>query len=1308
MLIDEGSQVSYIGSRTVNITGSKSKGTEHVKNILLGGYVTELHEESLREVIVKNMLGTIEKTWILREKPIVCTSLPRIPKGPWVDQLKAKGITLSDLDTVNVDQCDVEILIGSDLRGQVMTGRRSNLGDDLYAEETIFGWALGGPLKSNKSHHSNTVISLFQSQLNVQDMWSLDSLGIQDPIQVKTKLQEEEEAKTHFKNNVSRNEDGRYSVGLPWIENRPELPVNKFVAEKRLQSTTRKLKDQSAVDMYSSVFRGWEDEQIVEPVKIEFKEDQAGHYLPHRPVFKPESQTTPVRPVFDASCKSVGKPSLNDCLYKGPNLIELIPSVLHRFRERRFGVVSDIRKAFQMIEVREEDRDYQKFLWWEDQVQNTVKPLRHTRAVFGLTCSPFLLGAVLELHLSHVKQEYEAVARKLLQSMYVDNSVTSFNTMQEYEDFRKISTDILAEAKMDLRQWECSGVNIEQEAITGVLGLVWDRHDDTLSCDVQPVIVDGPVTKRKILSVVAKLFDPIGFTCPATLQPKLMLQEMWRTDKGWDDEVEEEQVSKFMKWCQEIYLLSKIKIPRRMMLRAESSGTQLHLFTDASSYAYAAVIYIRSERGPEVSVQLVQAKARVAPLKGGTIPRLELMGCLIGVRLLNMVRDSLDIRIDREFHWTDSTTALAWIQRGEEWGTFVANRVKEIRSSTSVSNWRHVPGVLNPADLPSRGCPPNELLESKWWEGVNWLKRPEEEWPSNKCEVDEDEVRKEGKGRKRTIMQVFREKSWFHCKFSSFHKTVRVMGWILRFVTNCNKDKTKHVKGSRLSHSEFKVAEHQILHGIQKECLRSDVTELKKKLSVVEKNGLLCVKTRLLNKEDTDCFRWPVILPSDHYLVKMMITDLHKLYSHPGAQFLLCKLRERFWILGGRKAMKRIIRACPNCRRNDVRPLCVEPSALPTNRVTPGEVYETTGVDLAGPVILKDGSKMWIVLFTCSVYRCVAFDVVSSLSTEAFMGAMQRFINIYGRPRTFCSDNGTNFVGVANLLKTLDWEEILQKCDVSAIKWTLNPPSAPWWGGWWERLVRSMKNQLRRMLGKAKLTCEELRTSLSAVQATINDRPLTVLTEDSGDLIPLTPSMFLHPSRSAHFPEGVIVCQSGLEGNYKKMQVVQGQLQQRLRTEYLAQLVQRGNETKGANLKIGDVVLIGAENKKRYEWPIGRIVEIIRGRDGHCRVAKVQTAHDYELKTEKSGQYTVTKVKKGHVLTRPLQRLYPMEISSSTDLPEVEVAKIREKVSEPQCQDFSPIQDVPHVKHTRFGRQIKSPTRLLYWNYEYSVNNDVM
>jgi len=408
-----------------------------------------------------------------------------------------------------------------------------------------------------------------------------------------------------------------------------------------------------------------------------------------------------------------------------------------------------------------------------------------------------------------------------------------------------------------------------------------------------------------------------------------------------------------------------------------------------------------------------------------------------------MIKRSLDFYVKKEFHWTDSTTALAWIQRSEEWGTFVSNRVKEIRESTKIVNWRHVPGVLNPADLPSRGCSPRQLLESQWWEGKDWLKLREDDWPSAQNEVNEEEVRIELKGPKRCSLQVNREQWSFVSKFSKYFSNVKVMGWVLRFYTNLKKTRHQRCKDVRLSQQEIDNGENQLLQLIQKESLVPEEKELSKKLSIVNKDGLLCVKTKLLNKEDSDHFRWPVILPSDHPIVEMMVRDLHLSYGHPGVQFLLSKLRERFWILGGRRTVKSIVRKCIRCRRYDSKPANVEPAALPSSRVTPGEVFQTTGVDLAGPVILRDQTKAWIVLYTCAVYRCVHFDVVQSLSTKAFLRSLERFINMYGWPQGFISDNGTNFVGADSLMNIVDWKELSSKLDIQKMKWTFNPPSAP-------------------------------------------------------------------------------------------------------------------------------------------------------------------------------------------------------------------------------------------------------------------------
>lgn len=455
----------------------------------------------------------------------------------------------------------------------------------------------------------------------------------------------------------------------------------------------------------------------------------------------------PVRPVFDASCKMGRHPSLNECLEKGPNVIELLVAVFIRFRLGPIGVISDIRKAFQMIAVQNKDQDYLLFLWWEHLSSEKVKIFRHKRVVFGLVCSPFILGAVINNHLDNVNNDDKAVALKLKKSLYVDNSVTSVNSMEEYEDFKSRAVRILADTKLELRQWELGGVlgsHLEQnfkdsdddnfaryslpkiteqpdETVTSVLGMKWDKQRDLISCGSFPTMPEN-VTKRSLLAAINKIFDPLGILSPAMVYPKILLQSTWIKKMDWDEELATEIVSKFKKWMMELDYLKRVKVPR--FLKGQSFthlSEQLHIFCDASEVAYAAEVFLRVENEEGVSVQLIQAKARVSPTKKITIPRLELMACTIAARLGNSVKEILEYEI-QTFFWSDSTTALAWIQRNDEWGTFVGNRVREIVKLSSADEWRHVAGKLNPADFPSRGSSPKDLFESIWWEGPQWLK----------------------------------------------------------------------------------------------------------------------------------------------------------------------------------------------------------------------------------------------------------------------------------------------------------------------------------------------------------------------------------------------------------------------------------------------------------------------------------------------------------------------------------------------------------------------------------------------------------
>jgi len=1322
MLLDPGSQKSYILEKTARQLGLESEAKVKLCHLLFGGH-KEAQQHNVYEVEIESSGGrnrSRAKLKLLGHEKI-CGKIPRMSKGPWMAELKDKKIFLNDLGE---DEGEIEVLIGSDYYPQWITGRKHFLQNGLVALETSFGWTVSGKL--NKVHdepESNVamqVTSMFLAEANVSELWDLETIGIHEPVE--KEVDKQADAKQHFLETVKRSDEGRYVVSLPWIEAGSSYIIdNRDVAEKRLASITTKLQAQGKYQRYSKVFDDWVAEDIIEVVDETVKKDNC-YYLPHRPVFKPDSLTTPVRPVFDASCKTNRKPSLNELLEKGPNLMELVPTILLRFRMNEIGVIADIRKAFQMIEVRETDRDFLRFLWWENPVQQNIRVYRHKRVVFGVNCSPFLLAAVLELHLKSVSGDHLVLAEKLLKSFYVDNCVTSVNTYEEYEHFRSQATRILSEAKMELRDWECTlptetrdvaGSNCrsvvfdadrEQNSCTKVLGLVWDKAADCLSCEI-PLEDDVPVqsvTKRGLLAYITKIFDPIGLLCPALLPVKLILQSAWVAKVGWDERLPEEVIGKFKKWHVEIKCLQDVQVARHVSDGHCSSykQVQLHTFCDASQNAYAAVVYLRTtDDCGHVSVQLLMAKSRLAPVKRLlTIPRMELLACLIGARLTRFIRESLEIISVPCFLWSDSSTAISWIKRNDEWGTFVGNRVKEICSLTTSEDWRHVPGVKNPADLPSRGCSPVHLLESRWWEGPDWLRFQPDDWPVEQFDIDEAAVLAErrmsaqknhkmnsvdmsclevkSEYNKEPIMSVAMKSSlvvgdlshenpdrWY-MRTSSYVKNIRIVAWIRRFTSNSKPSSAGTRQTGNMSMQEICEAETLIVRSIQQEEFPSEAKTIKSLLVVKASDELLRVRTKLIHSRQAEGFRYPILLPSGHPFVILMIRWYHLKYYHAGAQFLMNKIRERFWLLRSRRTISKVIRRCTTCLRHTSKGLSADPAALPLSRTEAVSAFATTGVDLAGPLYMKNGDKVWVILFTCAVYRCVHLDFVTSLSTEIFLNALERFINVRGRPHQIYSDNGSNFVGAVSLFSKLNWNKIEALASTHQIKWIFNPPSAAWWGGWWERLIRIVKDLLKRMLGKERLDYEQLRTSLSHVENIINERPLTVVTEDQNDLVPLTPAMFLRGIRSASFPEGTLV-QGDFQNNYQKRQSLQLELKSRFQKEYLSQLVQRAGEVNSRRPKVGDVVLVGSDDKRRLQWPLARIIELIPGRDGIVRTVRVKTHHG--------------------MLLRPIQRLYPLEVSSSE-----EVHAIQEKK---QKQEIAVIPDADFV--TRVGRKVNRPKRLL-------------
>ncbi|KAI5638994.1 pao retrotransposon peptidase domain-containing protein [Phthorimaea operculella] len=855
--LDNGAQKSYIREDVAKHLHLQPVGQESLRHCLFGGITTDKETHNVFEFKVQGVNKEYEMTMTALEKKTCCGPIPRLQDNhSLLAKLKANNIVLSDCGP---ESPEIGLLIGSDYSGAIRTSESLTLEEpNLIVVKTKLGWTLQGPVRdANVANYSLTLANNIQ----IQNLWELEAIGINDPAETISRAKEESEAMDSFLEKVKINEEGRYEVDLPWKASNSKLLNNKELAEKRLTSTTKKLLKLDEFDSYDKVFREWLDLEIIE--KVDDVEDNSGHYLSHHAVIKESSLTSRVRPVFNASAKDKNGNSLNSLLDKGINLLDLIMNLVIQFRLRAIGITSDIKKAFLQISLKPEDRNFLKFLWWKNKEMKEMIVYRHCRVVFGLTCSPFLLAATINHHLGKYEGKLKESADRLKASFYVDNCVTSLEIKEETEKFISDAKSIMLDAKFELRGWITAPFqNVEMtgaEENISVLGLTWLIKEDQLKCHYDfSDTTQEKVSKRQLLSVAQRVFDPVGFTCPTMLVPKLILQKAWQREPevqktrecSWDVPLPDDLCEEFRSWKKHVHLLSECIVPRRLTTHPiDKCDNTLHVFCDASKASYATCIFLRSEMSGEISVQLVLAKARVAPSRAHvTMPRLELLAALIASRLYKQVRSALDAINFKTIFWTDSSIALTWITSHGDWKVFVKNRVEEIRNNTEGCEWRHIAGNLNPADLPSRGCNAKTLVESKWWDGPSWLKQKSKELPKSTVEINTEEVDKERM--KNAVINVNLDKedsehdllTRLTRYFSKFKKIVRLLAWILRFTNNCKKCERK----GEITYDEYKAAEKKLMKLVQEQYPIDKKLKIKDKYLFVDEEGIVRLRTKLL------------------------------------------------------------------------------------------------------------------------------------------------------------------------------------------------------------------------------------------------------------------------------------------------------------------------------------------------------------------------------------------------------------------------------------------------------------------------------
>ena len=1191
--------------------------------------------------------------------------------------------------------------------GYVVTGKTDTSPTTALPATTLIAAA------ADVSHEE--VLPLKQS---IPDLWSLETLGIEHPSPVK----DDDVALQHFHSTVECT-DNRYIVRWPWNGQQQFLPDNYGLTLGRFRTLSRRLStDSSLLEQYDKVIQQQADMGIIEQMTPDSVTGPQLHYLPHQPVLTPTKTTTKLRVVYDASAKARRhNKSLNNCLLRGPVLLPNLAGVLMRLRITPILLVADIEKAFLQLDIWPPDRDVTRFLWYRDPTNPTATPdniavYRFRRVPFGIVSSPFLLAATIQHHLAN--DEDADVGRLVSRNIYVDNVFIGVDTPEEGYDMCNRTTSVFSRSSMRLREWASNNSHATtamdakeraQGDSVNVLGITWHTKDDSLqlACPRTQPSTDPVWTKRAVLKYAASLYDPLGLVAPVTFRIKVFLRSLWQAGMDWDTVLTGHLLDTWLTLHAASSEVSSLSFPRQINPIANGTDAtyQLHVFTDASQLGFATVVYLRTTIAMMTTCELLFGKTRLAPLKskdgkpnGLTLPRLELLGVTIGSRAARFCKDELDLPLTSITLWTDARCVLHWIKSSKPLSVFVANRVSEIRTCGEFLSFRHVPGECNPADVASRGGLVADLQES-WWHGPDWLRTTSDHWPDEDLTLSADESDLASKEEQAPTLHTASlvtggsdratDQPSPHTipsglgsvltRASSLRKVLRITALCMKFLKKLrpNSPRLSQISNSYgIVSQDIQAARDWWTRMVQREAFPDIFKAIKTNAKhssvanlgvVIDDNGILRCAGRLSNAELPTDQKLPKLLPTYHAFTKHVISEVHGRLLHAGVRHTLAQTRQEFWIIRGRAIVRRILDQCSVCRRHEGRPFKL-PSMppWPKERITRALPFTYVGLDYLGPLLIRTGTekgKVWINLVTCLTTRAVHLDIVSGLSAAAFLNSMRRFAARRGKPKSIVCDNAPQFKLVRSVLDDhlkliLANPDLLSYLSTENIEWSFTTEFAPWKGGVYERLVSIVKRALRKSLGRCLLTLDQLATLTAEVEGMINTRPLTYVDDDDvSSFSPLTPSHFLCGGRTAtgfqtdsDEEDGPETPAAKVTRMWKRQQIQLDVAWKVWEDEYLPALREasmsqhrQSRSSISRTPTVGEVVVIQETGQPRGSWRLGRVVEILPGVDGQVRAVKLKTA------------------KSKAVLSRPISKLYPLELHVVDDVGAVEAGDMEHR-----------------------------------------------
>ena len=666
--------------------------------------------------------------------------------------------------------------------------------DDLAlpkAVKTKLGWTLRGATEILNQTPVATVCSISAMDNEIFDLetmqksmgfdfrkfWTGENVGLSPHESMHSDLTALEIRANEFHAETARYHlnKRRWSVRLPWIEEGLEahrLSDNMSRAVAFYHSAMAKVKPEQmpyVIDAYEELLKNGFVEQV--PVE-EIDSPHPNYVMTSRPVFRMDKTTTKCRIVINASLpdhKNRDKPgnTLNKMLMPGPNKLPQIMELVLKLMFLEHVFLIDVKKMFLSVDLAlTSDKDMLRYVWAKP--GEPLKVYRYKTLAFGVISSPYQAMSCLHDTAKLLEKEYPKAAEAIQANTYMDDNSGGSNDLEEA---KKLLSDILlvmesggfighkiAVSHPDLAKG-IAEERLDNSRVVSVLGLKLDLDSSEFMFNMDEKFAQFDanaeiITRRDIVAVASMIFDTQGFVSPYVMQYKKLLPLLWHNNTKWDenlvgkidkatkepDMVAAKAVKGFREWIADVDQLKQLRFPRHVVGTLEC----IAIFGDASKTGIGCVAYaIKRDKDGSRRAHIIYSKSSLMPknLRGKaeledalTIARAELIALLCCVQMSEYIRNALKpaVTSDMVHIFTDSLLNLQRVQRGigksKPWEERRILKILERKENSTIS---FCPGVLNPADLPSRGCNLADLTERfKFWsEGPEFLLLPKDKWP---------------------------------------------------------------------------------------------------------------------------------------------------------------------------------------------------------------------------------------------------------------------------------------------------------------------------------------------------------------------------------------------------------------------------------------------------------------------------------------------------------------------------------------------------------------------------------------------------